>query len=72
MVAGKVRFGRPVLSATLRAETKFDVTKKAVQVNLLSADASGKPVYARYYWNLADAEAANSFAALAKSCTPAA
>jgi hypothetical protein len=43
----KSRYGRPVLSARLQANTPFDTSKKSVQTNLWSADASGKPVFAR-------------------------
>ena len=66
----RTRFGRAVLSATLKKDTKFDVTKKAVQVNLLSADASGKPVFARYNMPLGSEAQATEFAALANSLTP--
>ena len=69
-MAGKTRFGRPVLAATIRADTKFDVTKKAVQVNLHSTDAAGTPIYARYNMPLGSEAAANEFAALAKGCAP--
>ena len=68
----RTRFGRPVLSATLRADTKFDVTKKAVQVNLWSLDAAGKAVFARYNMPLGSETAAGDFAALARSLCPSA
>ena len=32
--------GRPVLAARLAKETKFDVTKRSIQTNLLSRDAA--------------------------------
>ena len=67
----RTRFGRPVLSATLRPETKFEVLgKKAVQVNLMSADASGKPIFARYNLPLGGEAEANAFASLANSLCP--
>ena len=72
MVAGKVRFGRPVLAAKLRPETKFEVTKKAVQVNLWSTDAAGNAVYARYNLPLGSEPAAEAFANTARACLPAA
>ena len=71
-MVGKTRFGRPVLSAQLRADTKFDVTKKAVQVNLWSLDAAGKAVFARYNMPLGSETAAGDFAALARSLCPSA
>ena len=70
-VPSRTRFGRPVLSATLRPETKFEVLgKKAVQVNLMSADASGKPIFARYNLPLGGEAEANAFASLANSLCP--
>ena len=72
MVAGKVRFGRPVLSATLRKETKFDVNGKSVQVNLMSVDAAKNPVYARYNLPLGSDAKAGEFVAIANQCKPAA
>ena len=72
MVAGKTRFGRPVLSARLRADTKFDVNKRMVQVNLHSADASGNPVYARYNMPLLSDAQATEFAELCRKSLPAA
>ena len=71
-MAGKVRFGRPVLSAKLRADTKFEANKKSVQVNLWSADAAGTAVYARYNMPMGAEEAATSFAAMGMACLPAA
>ena len=70
-MVGNKRFGRPVLSASLRADTKFDVTRKAVQVNLYSTDAAGKPVFARYNIGLSAEDAANELAATARKCLPA-
>ena len=69
-MVGKVRFGRPVLAAKLRPDTKFEVNKKSVQVNLWSADAAGKPVYARYNLPLGSEPAAEAFATTARSCVP--
>jgi hypothetical protein len=69
-MVGKKRFGRPVLSASLRKETKFEVTKNKVTVNLLSQDASGTPVYAKYYIPFATEELAGQLAATAKACAP--
>jgi hypothetical protein len=66
------RVPQPVLSATLRADTKLDVMKKAVQVNLWSSDASGTAVYARYNLPLGAEDAANAFAATVRACLPAA
>ena len=73
VVGAKTRFGRPVLTAALKADTKFEVLgKKAVQVNLLSADASGKAVFARYNMPLGSEAAAAEFATLAMSLRPSA
>ena len=73
VVGAKTRFGRPVLTAALKADTKFEVLgKKAVQVNLLSADASGKAVFARYNMPLGSEAEATEFATLAMSLRPSA
>ena len=70
IVAGKVRFGRPVLAAKLRADTKFEVARKAVQTNLWSANASGNAIYARYNMPFGSEEAADAFAVTARGCLP--
>ena len=44
-MSGKARFGRPVLSARLNKDTKFDVTKRSIQTNLVSRDAAGNAAY---------------------------
>ena len=72
MVPGKVRFGRPVLAARLLPNTKFEATKKAVQVNLHSRNAAGEAVFARYNIPLGAEDAATGFATLANGCIPAA
>ena len=69
-MVGKSRYGRPVLTARLTATTKFDVNGKMCQVNLSSADAANKPVFARYNINIGDAAAATEFGALANSLCP--
>ena len=61
-----------MLAARLVASTKFEVTKKAVQVNLHSVNAAGEPVFARYNIPLGAEDTANAFATLANSCVPAA
>ena len=69
---GKTRFGRPVLSALLRADTKADVTRKSVQANLWSTDAAGSAVFARYNIPLGSEEVAAKFAAAVMANRPAA
>ena len=69
-MSGKTRFGRPVLSATLRADTKFDRTKNKVQVNLRSLDAAGSAIYARYNMSLPSETTAESFVQLASASLP--
>ena len=49
MVATKTRYGKPVVSATLRAETDFTVSKKSVVTSLWTQDAAGKATYAKYH-----------------------
>ena len=71
-MSGKTRFGRPVLSASLRADTKFDRTKNKVQVNLRSLDAAGSAIYARYNMSLASEATAESFVQLASASLPSA
>ena len=73
MVAGKVRFGRPNLSARLRVDTKFETaSKKSAQVNLHSANAAGEAVFARYNITFADPAQVAEFVALATGCLPSA
>ena len=71
-MVGKTRFGRPVLSAKLKADTPFTATKKAVQTNLFSMDAAGNPVYARYNIALGDEAKAQELVSKALACRPAA
>ena len=71
-MVGKTRFGRPVLSAKLKADTPFTATKKAVQTNLHSMDAAGNPVYARYNIALGDEAKAQELVSKALACRPAA
>ena len=70
-ISGQTRYGRPVLSARLLAGTPFDVTRRAVQTNLWSSDASGKSVFARYNIPFPTEAEAKAFAALATGCRPA-
>lgn len=69
---GSTRFGRPVLSALLRPDTKFEVAKKSCQANLWSADASGAAVFARYNMPLPSPDDAQKLAALVAANKPAA
>merc|ERR1712232_1314755 len=43
------RYGRPVLSAALRADTEFNVNGKVVTTKLFSVSAAGAHEYAMYY-----------------------
>ena len=69
-MSGKARFGRSVLSARLNKDTKFDVTKRSIQTNLVSRDAAGTAVYARYNVQLESEPGANGLATLLRSCVP--
>ena len=67
---GKARFGRSVLSARLNKDTKFDVTKRSIQTNLVSRDAAGTTIYARYNVQLESEAQANEVAELFRSSLP--
>lgn len=66
------RYGRPVLSATLRADTDFTVKGKAVTAKLFAVSASGAQEYAMYYMPMGSADVAKQFADVAKSSRPSA